>query len=70
MATTLSYAGIDLQIIQTLAFDKRPIYDRLNIYLYTEVLISVSAVFNPQATAYSNTDITPSAAQVTKDFQI
>ncbi len=58
MVTTLSYAGIGMQIVQTLDFQHQPVYDALNTYLYTRITISVSAVYNPQATSYANQSVT------------
>jgi hypothetical protein len=50
--STLHYNGLQIQVIRTLSYVRRAVYDG-PIYLYTRHRIHVQGIFNPAATAYN-----------------
>lgn len=50
--STLHYNGIQIQVVRTLSYTRRAVYDGPT-YLYTRHRIHVQGIFNPAATAYN-----------------
>jgi hypothetical protein len=50
--TTLVYNDVEIDVIETVVYDKRPFYDSRKAYLWTVVTLVVRGWFNPDATSF------------------